>query len=126
LPNRYNIASSVQFIDAVIFYCNLGEMNWSVGAQSPDSDLIDVALLAAGKALYLCNRFETKCHHALKLMYIAEGMMSDPVVSLEEFIGSLPPDKMLNATLKDIGNVEARTNLVGMSEDDQAVLTKAI
>lgn len=103
-------------------------MGWSLGWQPPDSDLVDVALLAAGKALYLCNSFEAKCRSVLRAMHIAEVMIAhpdrdaDPIASLEELIRSLPLGKTLHGTLN---NIEARANLVGMSEDDRSALTKA-
>jgi len=46
----------------------------------------------------------------------------DPVGSLEELFSDLPRVKMLAGTIEDI---VARAELIGMTEDDQTVLTRA-
>ncbi len=55
-------------------------------------------------------------------MYVVERIVSDPVASLEELRSNLPPNKMLDGTLKAMA---AKADLIGMSEGDSAVLAKA-
>lgn len=58
--------------------------------QPPESDLADEILLAAGKALYLANRFESKCKQILHAANVLELFNGDPVASLEEAVAGLP------------------------------------
>jgi hypothetical protein len=60
-------------------------MDTSVGYRpAPESDLIDEILLAAGKALYLANQFESKCKFVLSVADAEETLKDDPVLSLGE------------------------------------------
>lgn len=86
----------------------------------PESDLIDEILLAAGKALYLANKFEEKCKIVLKVAYAEEALKADPVILLEELSAKIPPDKMLGKTLKGLATVPP-----GMRDHESDALEKA-
>lgn len=97
-------------------------MGWSIGYRLPhESDLIDEVLLAAGKALYLANRFEGKCSYVLRMASLSDLLEADPVLSLEEAACRLPADTMLGRTLRDLGS---RTDM-GLTQDMLAALTQA-
>lgn len=97
-------------------------MGWSIGYRLPhESDLIDEILLAAGKALYLTNRFEGKCSYVLRVANLSDLLEADPVLSLEEAASRLPADIMLGRTLGDLGS---RTDM-GLTQDMLAALTRA-
>ena len=97
-------------------------MGWPVGYRlPPESDLIDQILLAAGKALYLANRFEVNCSYILRIANLADIVQADPVLSLEEALSRLPADQMLGRTLRDLSS---RTDL-GMTQDKSTALTQA-
>lgn len=97
-------------------------MSWSIGVRPPNSDLTDIVLLAAGKALYLCNSFEAKCNHILTLINLTEQISSDPVHSLEDLISRLPGNKPL---YENIRNIKLKAEITGMTEDEGSALTKA-
>jgi hypothetical protein len=97
-------------------------MGWSVGYRPPrESDLIDEILLAAGKALYLANRFEEKCSYVLRMANLVDLLESDPVLTLEEAASRLPAGHMLGRTVRDLAS---RTDM-GMTQDMVAALTNA-
>ncbi|MFD5627163.1 hypothetical protein [Streptomyces sp. NPDC127072] len=80
-------------------------MGWSLGYLKPrEPRLLDALFLSAGKALHLANSFESKCQYVLRMANFAETAQSDPVLSLQEIIATLPPDKMLGGTLRDLSN----------------------
>jgi hypothetical protein len=96
-------------------------VGWSVGYQPPpESDLIDEILLAAGKALYLANRFESNCQHVLGIANLVD-LIKDPVTSLEEVAAKLPEDKMLGPTLQGLFSHAD----MGIRPDEATALTKA-
>ena len=43
-------------------------MGWSLGVRLPEAKATDAVMLAAGRALYVCNQFETKCRIVLRNM----------------------------------------------------------
>jgi hypothetical protein len=43
-------------------------MGWFLGVRMPESEITDAAMLAAGRALYVCNQFEEKCRIVLRNM----------------------------------------------------------
>jgi hypothetical protein len=93
-------------------------MSWSVGnGLPPESDLIDEILLAAGKALYLANCFESKCQGVLRAAHVTDIIEADPVISLEQIGAKLPKPKMLDGTLQDLSP--------HMSQAELTVLQKA-
>lgn len=97
-------------------------MVWSVGRRPPpESDLIDVILLAAGKALYLANSYEAKLAYVLQVAKMYDLIKANPGVSLEELALSLPPKKMLGRTLKDLGSRRG----FGSNEEEGPALLKA-
>jgi hypothetical protein len=97
-------------------------MGWSVGyKQPPESDLIDEILLAAGKALYLANNFESNCQYVLRIANLVDLIKDDPVASLEEAAAKLPEDKMLGPTLQGLF---AHTD-IPMLPDRMAALKRA-
>src|SRR5579863_8363630 len=78
-------------------------MGWSVGYKPPpESDLIDEILLAAGKALYLANKFESKCTYVLSIAKLVDIIQDDPVITLEQAVALLPRDKKLYDTLREL------------------------
>ena len=91
-------------------------MAWVLSEEiSGNADHITAALLAAGKALYLANRFEEKCKYFLKvrkLIYEKEEG-TDPIASLQQTLESLVPGKMLGPTLHDLSEL-----LKGTSKED--------
>ena len=98
-------------------------MGWSLGAWLPESERTDAAMLAAGRALYLCNRFEEKCRIVLRNMQIIDRISSDPVASLAETFNNLPSSpKMLGGTLEKI---KAEADAFGVTEDQLEALVKA-
>jgi hypothetical protein len=96
-------------------------VGWSVGYKPPpESDLIDEILLAAGKALYLANRFESNCRHVLGIANLVD-LIKDPVTSLEEVAAKLPKEKMLGPTLQGLLSHAD----MSIRPDEAAALTKA-
>lgn len=80
-------------------------MGWSLGYLKPrEPRLLDALFLSAGRALHLANSFESKCQYVLRMAHLAEASEADPVMGLQEMIASLPPDKMLGGTLRDLSN----------------------
>jgi len=80
-------------------------------------------MLAAGRALYVCNQFEAKCRVILRNMHIIDRIASDPVASLAEAFNDLPSSpKMLGGTLKEI---KAKAEAFGVTEAQLEVLVKA-
>ena len=97
-------------------------MGWSVGYRlPPESDLIDEILLAAGKALYLANLFESKCSDVLRTAHLVDLIRDDPVVALEQASALLPSDKMLGKTLQELFT---RTD-INVSQEHITLLEKA-
>lgn len=97
-------------------------MNWCLGWQPPpESELIDAVLLAAGRALYVCNRFEANCRLVLRSMQIVDKLIADPVDSVEETFTNLPNPKMLGGALELI---EAKADLWEVTEENLAILKK--
>jgi hypothetical protein len=98
-------------------------MGWCLGAWLPESEITDSAMLAAGRALYLCNQFEEKCRFILRHMRIIDRISSDPVASLAETFNNLPSSpKMLGGTLEKI---KAKAEAFGVTEAQLGTLVKA-
>lgn len=101
-------------------------MGRSVGFRPPpESDLIDEILLAAGKALYLVNQFESKCRFVLSVADAEEALKEDPVLSLEELSSKLTAKRpwgkiVLSQTLKGLAEVPP-----GVREHESLTLEKA-
>lgn len=96
-------------------------MGWSVNYRlPPESDLIDEILLAAGKALYLANRFESKCSYVLRIANFVDIAQNDPVATVEQIAALLPDDKMLGKTLRELfalTDMNAREEQVTLLEE---------
>jgi hypothetical protein len=98
-------------------------MGWSLGVRLPESEITDAAMLAAGRALYICNQFEAKCRIVLRNMQIIDRIASDPVASLAETFSDLPSSpKMLGGTLEKI---KAKAEAFGVTEAQLGALVKA-
>ena len=98
-------------------------MAWCLGVGLPESEVIDAAMLAAGRALYLCNQFEEKCRFVLESMQIIDRHIADPVASIAEVFSGMPPSpKMLGGTLEKI---KARAEAFGVTENQLQTLVKA-
>lgn len=79
-------------------------MGWSVGSHIParDPEAVDAALLAAGKALYLANAFESKCRFVLRIANLVSFVDEHPGSGLDDAIASLARDKLLHPTLEEL------------------------
>jgi hypothetical protein len=97
-------------------------MPWTVGWQvEPESDLIAEILLAAGKALYIANRFEARCSLVLKAAHFWDIIDGDPVATMADIAARMPADKLLGRTLTELN---ARSD-IGITPQDSEALTKA-
>jgi hypothetical protein len=97
-------------------------VGWSAGYRPPpESDLIDEILLAAGKALYLANMFESKCSNVLRVANFEDIIQNDPVITLEQISALLPNAKMLGKTLQELF---ARTDM-NVRQEQAMLLEKA-
>ncbi len=98
-------------------------MGWFLGVRMPESEITDAPMLAAGRALYVCNQFEAKCRIVLRNMQIIDRISSDPVASLAEIFNGLPSSpKMLGGTLEKI---RAKAEAFGVTEAQLQALVKA-
>ncbi|GII67370.1 hypothetical protein Skr01_74550 [Sphaerisporangium krabiense] len=97
-------------------------MSWSLSRLKPrEPELLDATFLSAGRALYLANAFESKCQFVLRISNLIAVVQDDPVLSLQEAISSLPGEKMLGPTLKEL----TQHALGGFNSEDIDVLDKA-
>ncbi|MFF7969121.1 hypothetical protein ACFZC3_27675 [Streptomyces sp. NPDC007903] len=93
-------------------------MGWSLSYLKPrEPRLLDALFLSAGRALHLANAFESKCQYVLRMANLAEAAQADPVLGLQEMINSLPPNKMLGGTLREL----ASTSLGSLTSDFDAL-----
>lgn len=98
-------------------------MGWFLGVRLPESEMTDAAMLAAGRALYVCNQFEEKCRFVLRNMEIIDRYIADPVASIAEVFENLPSSpKMLGGTLEKI---KAKADAFGVTEEQLEVLVRA-
>ncbi|WP_106976724.1 hypothetical protein [Streptomyces sp. NRRL B-24484] len=80
-------------------------MGWSLGYLKPrEPELLGGLFMSAGRALHLANSFESKCKYLLRIGNLVEAFEADPVLALQDAITTLPADKMLGPTLRDLGN----------------------
>jgi hypothetical protein len=77
-------------------------MGWSLNIRGTfrDREAVDVALLAAGKALYLANAFESKCQYVLRIAKLASFLEVHGNAGLDDALASLARDKFLHPTLE--------------------------
>jgi len=93
-------------------------VGWEI---APEADLIDEILLAAGKALYLANRFEAKCSYVLAVANFVDLIKADPVATLEDIASRLPAEQMLGGTLQDL----LTRSDIGVTPEVSAALSRA-
>jgi hypothetical protein len=73
---------------------------WTVGwGVEPEGDLIAEILLAAGKVLYIANRFEGKCRGTLRTAHLWDMIDTDPVATVADIAARMPADRLLGPTL---------------------------
>ncbi|MFI5173699.1 MAG: hypothetical protein ACHQKY_02500 [Terriglobia bacterium] len=79
-------------------------MGWSLSnhLQPCDPAAVDAALLAAGKALYLANAFESKCRYVLRIANLVSFLDAHPGAGLDDAIASLARDKFLHPTIEGL------------------------
>ena len=78
-------------------------MGWSLSRLQPkEPELVNAALLAAGKALYLANAFESKCRFVLHTAQLVSYLEAQPGDYLPDDIVSLSKDKVLGPTIKEL------------------------
>jgi hypothetical protein len=109
-------------------------MSWPV-ARPEDVHLVEQALFASGKALYVANRFEWKCRHVLSALTLADAIKGaealhaneavdadEPVAArVERFFAEWSDHKMPVDARKDTKQGSPLT----MSESDAALLRAA-
>jgi hypothetical protein len=82
----------------------LDHVGWALGYNMErDRELLDLlngALLVAGKALYLATHFERNLQFVLRTMDLVNG--DDPLRTLEDALVNPPKDKLLGPTLRDL------------------------
>ncbi len=75
-------------------------MGWSLSHLPPrEPTLVDAALMAAGKALYISNAFESKCRYVLRIAELESYIESHPEATLPDAIASLSKEKLLGPTI---------------------------
>lgn len=80
-------------------------MGWTLHLQPIRNPWADPALLTGGRALYVAQAFEGKCRSLLRFGYLAQGVGSDPIASLEDLIARLPRDQLLGPTLTSLASL---------------------
>ena len=81
-------------------------MSWSLSNWPPkDPELIDAALLSAGKALYLSNAFEAKCSFVLRFLRLSKIYGDAPEASYTDSLAAIIKDKLLHGTLSEIAHL---------------------
>lgn len=78
-------------------------MGWSLSSHMPirDPEVVDAALLAVGKALYLANAFESKCRFVLRIANLTSYIEAHPEAKLDGAVASLARDKLLRPILEN-------------------------
>lgn len=80
-------------------------MAWSLTRLSPDNQqAVDLALMAAGRALYLANDFERKCKFVLRVANLETSLIRSPEMSFADFLASVAKDKSLGITILDLSS----------------------
>jgi len=80
-------------------------MGWSLSHLPPsEPELVNAALIAAGKALYLANAFESKCRFVLKIAQLDSYLEQHPGTTLPDAIASLSRQKLLGPTIAQLGS----------------------
>jgi hypothetical protein len=84
-----------------------------------DPEAADAALMAAGKALYLANAFESKCRFVLRVANLESFLETHPGAGLDDAIASLAREKLLYPTIEELKSFPI------VKEDEADVLDKA-
>ncbi|MGH9426304.1 MAG: hypothetical protein ACRD2L_08380 [Terriglobia bacterium] len=95
-------------------------MGWSLShLPPPGPELVYAALMAAGKALYLANAFESKCRFVLHIAQLELHIETNPGATLPDAIASLSKEKLLGPTVAKLRLFPEVTS------EDVALLEKA-
>jgi hypothetical protein len=78
-------------------------MGWSLSRLPPsEPGFLNAALLAAGKALYLTNAFESKCRFVLRVAQLDSYLEIHPEATFPDAIASLSKEKLLGPTISKL------------------------
>lgn len=95
-------------------------MSWPLALMGPQNpELTDAALLAAGKALYLSNCFESSCHYVLRAYRLLSYIKAHGEADWSDAIVAISKKKLLNAAIEEIATFPV------VSTEDVAILQKA-
>ncbi|MFG3261804.1 hypothetical protein [Streptomyces bobili] len=73
-------------------------MSWSLSFLKPrEPELLDALFLSVGRALHLANAYEDKCQYVLRIGNLITAHQSDPAMTFEEAVASVPADKRRHA-----------------------------
>ncbi len=80
-------------------------MAWSLTRLRPDNQqAVDLALMAAGRALYLANHFERKCKFVLRIANLETALIGSPQMPFADALASVAKDKWLGPTILDLSS----------------------
>jgi hypothetical protein len=95
-------------------------MSWPLALIGPkDPELTDAALLAAGKALYLSNCFESGCYDILRVCRLLSYLDTHQPADWSEAVLAVSKKKLLHATIEELETFPV------VGEEDVAILQKA-
>lgn len=78
-------------------------MTWSLSLLKPrEPELLDALFLSVGRALHLANAYEDKCQYLLRVGNLITAHQTDPAMTFEEAVASVPADKLLGGTLHSL------------------------
>ena len=81
-------------------------MSWSLSHIFPATPgHVDRALNAAGRALYLANAYESKCHFVLRIAELSEYIERVPCASFAEALASASRDRLLGPVIARLSSV---------------------
>lgn len=97
-------------------------MPWSLNSRMPPQDpgLVDAAMLATGKALYLANAFESKCKYILQFLKLTDFLDKNPGCAHPDALAHIAQTKMLGATLKEMTAFTAEVTAANAAALDKA------
>ncbi|MCL7493198.1 hypothetical protein M8I34_17575 [Streptomyces sp. MCA2] len=80
-------------------------MSWSLSLLKPrEPELLDALFLSVGRALHLANAYEDKCQYVLRVGNLIAAHQTDPAMTLQEAVASVPTDKLLGGTLHSLAS----------------------
>lgn len=86
-----------------MLHANVTGMSWSLSLLKPrEPELLDALFLSVGRALHLANAYEDKCQYVLRIGNLITAHQSDPAMTFEEAVASVPADKLLGGTLHSL------------------------